>query len=93
MAGCGTDAAPYFRIFNPTLQSVRFDKDGEYIRKWVPELRDLPNKLIHSPWELTEMELLSFNIKLGKDYPYPIVDHKTTRDEALINYKKMNLIK
>ena len=93
VAGCGTDAAPYFRIFNPTLQSVRFDKDGEYIRKWVPELRDLPNKLIHSPWELTEMELLSFNIKLGKDYPYPIVDHKTTREEALINYKKMNLIK
>ena len=93
VAGCGTDAAPYFRIFNPTLQSVRFDKDGEYIRKWVPELKDLPNKLIHSPWELTEMELLTYDVKLGKDYPHPIVDHKTTRDEALRNYKKINIAK
>ena len=93
VAGCGTDAAPYFRIFNPTLQSIRFDKDGEYIRKWIPELKDLPNKFIHSPWELTEMELISFNIKLGKDYPCPIVDHKTTRDEALRNYKEMNVSK
>ena len=93
VAGCGTDAAPYFRIFNPTLQSVRFDKDGEYIRKWVPELKDLPNKLIHSPWELTEIELLTYNVKLGKDYPHPIVDHKTTRDEALRNYKKINIAK
>ena len=93
VAGCGTDAAPYFRIFNPTLQSVRFDKDGEYIRKWVPELKDLPNKLIHSPWELTEIELLTYDVKLGKDYPHPIVDHKTTRDEALRNYKKINIAK
>jgi len=93
VAGCGTDAAPYFRIFNPTLQSVRFDKRGEYIRKWVHELKELPDKFIHAPWELTEMELISYNLKLGKDYPYPIVDHKITRDEALKNYKKINISK
>jgi deoxyribodipyrimidine photo-lyase len=93
VAGCGTDAAPYFRIFNPTLQSIRFDKGGKYIRKWVPELKELPDKFIHAPWELTEIELVSYNLKLGKDYPYPIVDHKKTRDEALKNYKKINISK
>ena len=90
VAGCGTDAAPYFRIFNPTLQSIRFDKEGGYIRKWIPELKDLPSKYIHAPWEMTDLELMNFNVRLGKDYPRPIVDHKTTRDEALKNYKKMN---
>ena len=90
VAGCGTDAAPYFRIFNPTLQSTRFDKEGKYIRKWIPELKDLPSKYIHAPWEMTDLELVGFNVRLGKDYPRPIVDHKTTRDEALKNYKKMN---
>ena len=93
VAGCGTDAAPYFRIFNPTLQSIRFDKGGKYIRKWVPELKELPDKFIHAPWELTEIELVSYNLQLGKDYPYPIVDHKKTRDEALKNYKKINISK
>ncbi|MDC3143439.1 DNA photolyase family protein [Pelagibacteraceae bacterium] len=90
VAGCGTDAAPYFRIFNPMLQSTRFDKEGNYIRKWIPELKDLPSKYIHAPWEMTDLELAGFNVRLGKDYPRPIVDHKTTRDEALKNYKKMN---
>ena len=93
VAGCGTDAAPYFRIFNPTLQSIRFDKGGKYIRKWVPELKELPDKFIHAPWELTEIELVSYKLQLGKDYPYPIVDHKKTRDEALKNYKKINISK
>ena len=79
-----------FRIFNPTLQSIRFDKEGGYIRKWIPELKDLPSKYIHAPWEMTDLELVGFNVRLGKDYPRPIVDHKTTRDEALKNYKRMN---
>ena len=92
VAGCGTDAAPYFRIFNPTLQSVRFDKDGSYIRKWIPELKDLPSKYIHAPWEMSDLELLGFNVKLGQNYPHPIVDHKTTRDVALKNYKMMNTL-
>ena len=51
VAGCGADAAPYFRIFNPILQGEKFDKDGKYVRKWVPEIKNIPNKFIHKPWE------------------------------------------
>lgn len=72
--GCGADAAPYFRIFNPVRQSEKFDAQGNYIRKWVPELRDLSNKQIHAPWE---HPLFSTN------YPPPMVDHKQARDRAL----------
>jgi deoxyribodipyrimidine photo-lyase len=82
-AGCGADAAPYFRIFNPILQGERFDPKGEYVRRWVPELSALPSRFIHKPWEAGENELADLVVKLGKDYPYPIVDLKASRERAL----------
>ena len=84
VAGSGADAAPYFRIFNPILQGEKFDKKGEYVKKWVPELKDLPNKFIHKPWELSDGKF-----KLGKDYPYPIVKHEAARAKALSAFKKI----
>ena len=89
VAGSGTDAAPYFRIFNPSLQSDRFDKDGIYIKKWVPELRNIPSKFIHSPWKLSALDLKKYNIELGKTYPCPMIDHSEARDRALMLYKKL----
>jgi len=88
VAGCGADAAPYFRIFNPVLQGEKFDPDGVYVMKWVPELAKLPRKLIHQPWEATPMELAAAGITLGKTYPAPIVDHKAARERALTAYRK-----
>ena len=87
IAGCGADAAPYFRIFNPTLQSKKFDGAGEYIRQYVPELKDLPDDLIHTPWEATDMELKAANIELDKDYPRPLMNHSTARDRAMAAYQ------
>jgi len=84
VAGCGADAAPYFRIFNPILQGEKFDKDGEYVKKWVPELKDLPKKFIHKPWEYN-----GENLTLGKDYPHPIVKHEEARIKALNAFKKI----
>lgn len=86
VAGSGADAAPYFRIFNPIIQGEKFDKDGLYVRKWCPELAKLPNKYIHHPWDAPEDILDSADIKLGKNYPLPIVDHKVARDLALEKY-------
>jgi deoxyribodipyrimidine photo-lyase len=83
VAGCGADAAPYFRIFNPTLQGEKFDPEGVYVRRWVPELGQLPAKYIHSPWMATPLELNAAGIKLGQTYPEPIVDHKAARTRAL----------
>ena len=82
-AGCGADAAPYFRVFNPTLQSEKFDPQGEYLRSWVPELADLPNKWIHKPWEAPADVLSQAGVELGRTYPRPIVDHKEARKRAL----------
>ena len=87
VAGCGADAAPYFRIFNPVLQGEKFDPEGHYVRRWVPELADLPADLIHQPWTATPLELASANVTLGKTYPEPIVDHKAARERALAAYK------
>ena len=84
VAGSGADAAPYFRIFNPILQGEKFDKEGEYVKKWVPELKDLPKKFIHKPWEFNDKK---FN--LGKDYPIPIVKHDQARSKALNAFKKI----
>jgi deoxyribodipyrimidine photo-lyase len=86
VAGCGADAAPYFRIFNPILQGERFDPLGEYVKKWIPELSNISKKFIHKPWEINE------NIKdfeLGKTYPRPIVIHEEARNAALEAFKKI----
>ena len=88
VAGCGADAAPYFRVFNPILQGEKFDPDGVYVRRWVPELKALPDNLIHQPWTATPLELASAGVTLGKNYPEPIVDHKVGRERALAAYKK-----
>ena len=82
-AGCGHDAAPYFRIFNPVLQGQKFDPHGNYIRHWIPELAGVPNKWIHQPWAAPAAELEAANVRLGKDYPRPIVDHSAARARAL----------
>ena len=84
VAGCGADAAPYFRIFNPILQGERFDPLGDYVKKWIPELSSVPKKFIHKPWELDE-KINSF--ELGKTYPKPIVVHEEARNAALEAFK------
>ena len=83
IAGCGADAAPYFRIFNPITQGLKFDPDGSFIRKFVPELANVPTKFIFQPWEAPQTVLAESGVKLGEDYPEPIVNLKTSRDEAL----------
>jgi deoxyribodipyrimidine photo-lyase len=82
-AGSGTDAAPYFRIFNPVTQGERFDPQGEYVRRWVPELADvegLAGKKVHQPWKLSSPP---------EGYPAPMVDHKTERQEALDRFQSL----
>jgi deoxyribodipyrimidine photo-lyase len=86
VAGSGADAAPYFRVFNPILQGEKFDPDGAYIRRWVPELARVPAPLIHQPWRATPLELQAAQVEFGKDYPEPIIDHKTGRERALQAY-------
>lgn len=86
-SGCGADAAPYFRIFNPILQGEKFDKEGAYIKKWIPELANLPAKYINKPWEADDKILQKAKLKLGETYPFPIVDHKEARELALASYQ------
>jgi deoxyribodipyrimidine photo-lyase len=86
VAGCGADAAPYFRIFNPLLQSKKFDAKGDYIRAFVPELKNLPDDYLHAPWEAPPLILKQAGIELGKDYPLPMVDLSASRDRALEAY-------
>ncbi|MEL7022446.1 MAG: deoxyribodipyrimidine photo-lyase [Pseudomonadota bacterium] len=88
-AGCGVDAAPYFRIFNPVSQGERFDGDGDYVRHWVPEVSQIPNKYIHCPWKLPEAKAREAGFVLGRDYPEPIVDLKITRESALAAFKAL----
>lgn len=83
VAGCGADAAPYFRIFNPVRQSEKFDPNGDYIRHYVPELKNLDKKHIHAPWDAPDDVLDNAGITLGEDYPEPMVDHSEERDKAL----------
>jgi deoxyribodipyrimidine photolyase len=83
VAGSGADAAPYFRVFNPILQSEKFDPDGEYIRRWVPELAQLPTGLIHQPWRAAPLEPKGAGVELGTTYPGPIIDHRAGRERAL----------
>lgn len=82
-AGCGVDAAPYFRIFNPTSQGSKFDPDGAYVRRWVPELASLQTRWIHRPWEAPNDVLTAAGVQLGVTYPHPIVDHAEARTRAL----------
>lgn len=89
VAGCGMDAAPYFRIFNPALQAQKFDSKGDYIRKYIPEISKLPNKYLSEPWNAKPEILEKANIRLGETYPHPIVDLKTSREKALEQYKKL----
>ena len=95
VAGCGADAAPYFRIFNPILQGEKFDKEGLYVKKWVPELSKVPNKLVHKPWEMELKYQQAIKTIIGRDYPEPIVVHEKARASALEAFqslKKNNLI-
>ena len=78
-AGCGCDAQPYFRVFNPMTQGTKFDPTGEYVRRWVPELAALPNRYIHAPWTAPQAVLDAADVVLGETYPRPIVDHKQAR--------------
>ena len=85
VAGSGADAAPYFRIFNPILQGEKFDKDGLYVKKWLPELKEVPKKFIHKPWELNDNDIKLQDL----NYPPPIVVHEKARLKALNAFKKI----
>jgi len=88
VAGTGTDAAPYHRIFNPVTQAERFDPEGEYIHRWVPELAKLPAPAVFAPWQAATSDLEAAGIRLGSDYPRPIVDHRRARDRALARFQE-----
>jgi thiol-disulfide isomerase/thioredoxin len=83
VAGCGADAAPYFRIFNPVLQGEKFDPEGVYVKRWVPELAKLPASVVHSPWDATPAQLKAAGVILGKTYPERVVEHQHARQRAL----------
>ena len=85
-ASTGTDPQPYFRIFNPVLQGKRFDPDGIYVRRWVPELAAVPDNRIHEPWTMTQDEQATARCRIGVDYPAPIVEHRAARERALAAY-------
>lgn len=89
VAGCGYDAAPYFRIFNPILQTQKFDRKGDYIRQWIPELQQLPDKYLKAPWMAPDHVLTNAKIVLGKTYPKPIVDLAKSRQQALKYFKML----
>jgi deoxyribodipyrimidine photo-lyase len=83
VAGCGADAAPYFRIFNPVTQATRFDPEGTYVREWVPELARLPGQWLQQPWAAPPDILRDAGVRLGTSYPQRIVDHAYARERAL----------
>lgn len=89
IAGCGADAAPYFRVFAPVLQGQKFDSAGAYVRRWIPALEKLPDEFLHAPWEAPAHVLAAANLRLGENYPRPIVDHATARTEALAAFKAL----
>ncbi|MEP2980786.1 MAG: deoxyribodipyrimidine photo-lyase [Lentilitoribacter sp.] len=89
VAGSGADASPYYRIFNPIIQGKKFDADGEYVKKYIPELKNLDPKYIHAPWETPEAVLKSISLEFGRDYPKPIVEHSFARNRALEAYGQM----
>jgi deoxyribodipyrimidine photo-lyase len=89
VAGSGADAAPYFRVFNPMLQGEKFDPDGEYVRRWAPELARLSNACIHQPWRADQDHRAAAGVRLGVSYPAPIVDHAEARNRALAAYERL----
>lgn len=89
VAGSGADAAPYFRIFNPMIQGEKFDPNGEYVRRWVPEIAPLPDKYIHRPWTAPALVLQESGVEIGSTYPAPIVDHAAARTAALDAFKSL----
>ena len=90
-ASTGCDAQPWFRIFNPITQSEKFDAQGKFIRRYVPELANCPDKFIHAPWTLPPLEQRARKIEIGKDYPAPLVDHALARDKTLAMFKAATL--
>ena len=89
VAGSGADAAPYFRIFNPILQGRKFDPNGDYVRRYVPEIAKLPNEHLHAPWEAPKAVLEEAGVTLGETYPAPMVDHGKARQRALDAYQRI----
>ena len=89
VAGCGADAAPYFRIFNPVLQGQKFDADGRYVRRWIPELARLPDRYLHAPWLAPDEALSKAGIRLGETYPMPLVEPDVGRKRALAALKTL----
>ena len=85
-AGCGADAAPFFRIFAPVSQGMRWDPAGDYVRRWVPELARMPAEFIHCPWKAPSGALAAAGVRLGDTYPWPVVDHATARAAALVAF-------
>ena len=82
-AGCGCDAQPYFRFFNPVTQGEKFDPEGQYVRRWLPELERMPVRYIHRPWEAPEAVLHAAGVELDDSYPRPVVNHRLARDQFL----------
>ena len=89
VAGCGADAAPYFRIFNPILQGQKFDAEGQYVRHWIPELATLPDRYLHAPWLAPDEVLSDAGIRLGETYPKPLVEPDVGRKQALAALKTL----
>ena len=89
VAGCGADAAPYFRIFNPVMQGKKFDPNGAYVRRYVPELESMPEKYINNPWDAPPAVLRGAGVTLGENYPEPVVDLKSSRERALAAFKSL----
>ncbi len=90
VAGSGADAAPYYRIFNPVGQGEKFDGNGSYVRRWIPELSPLPTRHLHQPWNMEHTALASYGVHLGENYPHPIVDLKQSREKALVRYQQFS---
>lgn len=88
VAGCGADASPYFRVFNPITQGTKFDA-GAYVRKWCPELRELDDKLLFAPFDAPDVVLMGAGVKLGQNYPHPLISHPQGRQRALDAYKSL----
>jgi len=90
-AGCGADAAPFFRVFNPVAQGQKYDPAGDYVRRWVPELVRLPAAWIHRPWEAPQAVLAQAGVELGRNYPRPIVSLRVSREVALEAYRRVRI--